>query len=125
MEYHALVKAISLKQPWASLVASGEKTIETRKWPTTYRGDVLIVSSKSPNIAPAGQALAIVEIVDCRPMTKADEVAACCQVYPRAWSWVLRNARPVEPFPVKGKLSFYDVADRLIRPVRQPNHARP
>ncbi len=103
------MKAISLKQPWANLVASGKKTIETRKWSTKYRGDVLIVSSKSPNIKPAGYALAIVEIVDCRPMTNKDEEAAGCKVYPKAWSWVLKNLRPITPFPVKGQLSFYDV----------------
>ncbi len=104
------MKALSLKQPWANLVASGKKTLETRKWPTKYRGDVLIVSSKSPKIEPTGQALAIVEIVNCRPMTKADESAACCPLYPGAWAWELRNVRPIKPFPVKGQLSFYEVA---------------
>lgn len=34
--------AISLWQPWASLMAIGAKTIETRGWPTSYRGPILI-----------------------------------------------------------------------------------
>jgi hypothetical protein len=36
------VKAITLHQPWASLVAIGAKKIETRSWRTTYRGPIAI-----------------------------------------------------------------------------------
>ena len=103
------MKAISLKQPWANYIASGEKTIETRKWSTKHRGKLLIVSSKSPNIPPAGYALAIAELVDCRPMVKADEKAAMCEVYPKAHSWILKNIRRIKPFPIKGQLNLYEV----------------
>src|SRR5262249_60256705 len=34
--------ALSLKQPWAALLAAGRKTIEVRNWTTSYRGEVLI-----------------------------------------------------------------------------------
>ena len=91
------------------MIASGQKTIETRTRHTHYRGPILIVSSKSPAIEPAGYAIATAEIVDCRPMTKEDEAAACCKVYPKAHSWVLAHIRPIKPFPVKGSLGFYDV----------------
>jgi hypothetical protein len=40
------VKALSLWQPWASLVALGVKTIETRSWSTSYRGPLAIHASK-------------------------------------------------------------------------------
>lgn len=40
------MKAISLLQPWASLVVMGVKTIETRSWGTKYRGPILIHASK-------------------------------------------------------------------------------
>jgi ASCH domain len=104
------MKAISLKQPWANLVAEGKKTIETRTWETKHRGDILIVSSKSPTSPePVGMALAIAEIIDCRPMTVADENAACCKIYPRAHAWTLRNIRKITPFPVKGSLGIYNV----------------
>ena len=33
-----IVKALTLWQPWASLVAMGHKQVETRCWPTRYRG---------------------------------------------------------------------------------------
>ena len=40
------IKAITLYQPWASLVAMGEKMIETRSWSTRYRGELAIHASK-------------------------------------------------------------------------------
>lgn len=93
------MKAISLWQPWATLVAVGNKH-ETRSWGTSYRGDVLICSTKTtprdvfakattdpkiysrmacwghtirkewPESYPHGVALAVVELFDCLP---ADE----------------------------------------------------
>ena len=39
-------KALSLLQPWASLVVIGAKTVETRSWNTDYRGRLLIHASK-------------------------------------------------------------------------------
>lgn len=40
------VRALTLRQPWASLVAVGAKTIETRGWSTDYRGPLLIHAAK-------------------------------------------------------------------------------
>lgn len=40
------LKALSLTQPWASLVAIGAKAIETRSWGTAYRGPIAIHASK-------------------------------------------------------------------------------
>ncbi len=36
------MKVLTLHQPWASLVALGVKTIETRSWSTKYRGPLAI-----------------------------------------------------------------------------------
>jgi activating signal cointegrator 1 len=36
------MKTITLTQPFATLVAIGAKTIETRSWPTRYRGPLAI-----------------------------------------------------------------------------------
>jgi hypothetical protein len=38
--------ALSLKQPWATLLVHGLKTIEVRKWPTARRGRVLIHAAR-------------------------------------------------------------------------------
>lgn len=39
------IKAISLWQPWASLIAVGAKKYETRSWATNYRGPLLICAA--------------------------------------------------------------------------------
>lgn len=102
------IRALSVQQPWANLIASGEKTIETRTWSTNHRGPLLIVSSRRPAIAPAGCAVAVCDLVDCRPMTEADEPAACCEIYPGAVAWVLADVRPLaRPYPLRGSLGLY------------------
>jgi hypothetical protein len=40
------MKALSLWQPWASPCVTGAKGIETRGWPTRYRGPLLIHAAK-------------------------------------------------------------------------------
>lgn len=101
--------AISVKQPWANLIASGKKSIETRTWQTDYRGELLIISSKVPRIAPAGFALAFVRLTDCRPMMPADESMACCEYRRGAYSWVLEDVRRISPFPVQGRRGLFAV----------------
>ena len=39
------MKALTLWQPWASLIAVGQKSIETRCWKTKYRGELAIHSA--------------------------------------------------------------------------------
>lgn len=41
------MKALTLYEPWASLVAIGAKKIETRSWPTNYRGPLAIHAGKT------------------------------------------------------------------------------
>lgn len=41
------MKALSLWQPWATLVALGEKKVETRCWDTKYRGLLAIHSTQT------------------------------------------------------------------------------
>lgn len=40
------MKALTLTQPWASLVALQQKRIETRSWSTNYRGELMIHAAK-------------------------------------------------------------------------------
>lgn len=40
------MKALTLTQPWATLVAIGAKKIETRGWSTSYRGPLAIHAAK-------------------------------------------------------------------------------
>jgi hypothetical protein len=121
-----VIKGLSVKQPWAGLIALGQKTIETRTWKTDYRGPLLICASarrderawqaNDPPICRVfAAALAIVELVDCRPMTQLDERQAMCERYPRANSLVLANVyRLPKPLPAKGALYLWDVDSVLV-----------
>ncbi len=103
------MKALSIKEPWASLILAGNKSIETRTWKTKYRGEILLCASKNPKGRLSGMAFATAEILDCRPMVKDDEKFACCEVYPKANSWFLGNITPIKRFPVKGQLGIFEV----------------
>lgn len=43
------MKALSIKEPFASLVSLGIKRIETRSWKTNYRGEIYIHASLTKN----------------------------------------------------------------------------
>lgn len=89
----ATIKAISIREPWASLILTGKKTIETRTWKTSYRGPLLLCAAKKPNyteVVPgwitqssmiAGTAFAICNLVNVRPMTFEDQKLACVYIY--------------------------------------------
>jgi hypothetical protein len=48
------MKALTLHQPWASLIAAGDKTLETRHWRTAYRGPLAIYAAAAePDFARA------------------------------------------------------------------------
>ena len=132
------MKALSVKQPWAHLITSGEKSIEVRSWQTDYRGKLLICTSqaeknyffevaeklaKVPNellLMPYGVACCIVELVDVRPLEKSDFIDAIldddfdCE---GQFAWVLANPVPVRFSKILGKLKLFEVADELIIPV--------
>lgn len=105
------MKALSLYQPWASMIARKQKTIETRTRRTSYRGELLICSSLKPEIPglPLGKALCVVEVIDCRPMEPRDEKAAQCSFYDKRFSWILYNIRRIEPFAVRGRQGLFNV----------------
>lgn len=46
------MKALTLTQPWATLIALGAKRIETRSWSTDYRGPLAIHAAKG--LGPVG-----------------------------------------------------------------------
>ncbi|NOG40471.1 MULTISPECIES: ASCH domain-containing protein [Candidatus Brocadia] len=105
------MKAISIKQPFIGWILEGKKTLEIRSWQTKIRGDILLCSSKFPKIGelPLGHAVAIAEIVGCRPFMKKDAKLACCGYEPGLYAWELANIRKIKAFPVKGKLGFFHI----------------
>ena len=44
------MKVITLKQPWATLVAEGLKKYEFRSWKLNYRGEILIHAGKGVDL---------------------------------------------------------------------------
>lgn len=47
-------KALSIRQPWATLLVHGIKTVEIRRWDTQFRGPVLIHASGIVDKRPEG-----------------------------------------------------------------------
>jgi len=111
--------ALSVRQPYAELITTGAKTIEVRSWRTKHRGQIVICATgrwhvtgvrDHGKIGPLGVVACVVDLVDVRPMKRTDARRALCD---RAdcdsslYSWVLENARRVEPEQVKGALGLF------------------
>lgn len=127
------MKAISIKQPWASLIAHGIKDIENRTWkcPQKYIGQrVLIHASKGKGdgwVLNKEQGLKLQMYPSNLKSTFYDDlpfgaiigsvvISDCVQNHPSVWAekgcwnWILKDAvlfdKPIEG--VKGKLGFWN-----------------
>jgi CheY-like chemotaxis protein len=105
-----IIKAIAVQQPEVTRLAAREVSIDVKTWTTDYRGPILLVSATTPRIEPAGYAIALARLVDCRPMTKEDERRAGKSVYPGARAWVYEEVEPLRIFPVDVRSDVFDVA---------------
>ncbi|MEQ8577588.1 MAG: ASCH domain-containing protein [Balneola sp.] len=130
------MKAISLWQPWATLMANNFKTIETRGWKTNYRGDLLICSTKNGLSKkafnetvehlgmkeleyPLGQALCVVDLYD---VIQTDMLSfydyfseeEFGDYSPGRFAWLTDSCRPIKPFQVVGQQGLFNVDDELI-----------
>lgn len=114
------MKALSVKQPFASLIVEGEKTIEVRSWKTDYRGEILIISSARPAYKhgyedmPDGVLLGVVELVDIVPLEKKHLYDAWLDMTDAQmrgqYAWILKNPRMYDSrLPMKSKLRLFDV----------------
>jgi ASCH domain-containing protein len=122
------MKAFSVRQPFAELIASGEKTIEVRPLRTHYRGALLVCSGVAWHASGAarwgriglrGVMVCVVDLHDCRPFTLDDagpakSVNSESALAASSWAWCLRSVRRVTPKPVRGALGFFFVPDGNI-----------
>lgn len=119
--------AITLHQPWASLIATGKKQYETRSWGTDYRGPIAIhagkklhddivlqhlLSVKRSDI-PLGAIVAIANITDCILMTEefigqqSQKELRCGDWEVGRYAWKLENVRAIEPISATGKQGLW------------------
>ena len=105
------MKAITIWQPWASLIACGAKKFETRSWKTDYRGPIAIHAGAKPylsvveglpeefqkalkdifdlryEILHIGKILATAELVDCHNIYKEKNKGAFISKED-GWLWI-------------------------------------
>lgn len=127
------MKVITLKQPWASLVAYGYKKYEFRSWKLNYRGDIIIHAGlgvdkeameqvKDLNLNfPSKKLMAIVHIDDCISLNNSISQAINKEnpiVYGNkirtGYAWKLSNVRLLDiPEVISGKQGIwnYDLKD--------------
>ncbi|HEY1054245.1 MAG TPA: hypothetical protein VGE24_03895 [Emticicia sp.] len=133
-----VVRALWWKQPYASAMLIGK--VETRTWETKIRGKVLICASQKGysekqifeisgeeigtwmyrdmahfNVLPdsdlLGHAIAIGDLVDCRPMRKEDESDTYVQYCEGLWCHIYQNVQAIKPFPIKGAQGWRILTD--------------
>lgn len=129
------MKALSIRQPWADLIAKGIKDVENRSWWTGTRERIYIHAGKtfdesghyymdgerlpgaSENLLPRkvdydfGAIIGEVDIVDCK-FRKAVLIDTGFSSWhnPGYWGFILAN--PVlydKPIPCRGQLGFFEV----------------
>ncbi len=100
--------ALSVRQPFASQIASGEKDEEYRAYKWSYRGPLVICATKSPKVdsLPCGVAVCIVEMVDC---------IECEDDEGTFYAWVLERPRAVKPVSIKGAQRPFKVGPEVER----------
>jgi len=120
------VKVLTVRQPYASDIASGVKTVELRSRATHYRGPLAIHSSAKPDKGleayceglPLGQVICVVTVVGCRVALCDDAQAACLpngeSVQAGTYAWEIADPRLVKPLPRRGKLNLWNLPDAEI-----------
>lgn len=131
------MRAISLWQPWATLIAIGAKQYETRSWNVSFRGEIAIHAARTanqlpiakmhpfcdvlaaagfthPSMLPLGAVLCVAEVVDCirvemiRSLFSSQEKAFGNYADDR-YAWMLANVRVLAtPIPASGQQGIWD-----------------
>lgn len=124
------MKVITIKQPFASLIAAGLKEYEFRTWKTAYRGELLIHAGKSVDAEamkkfeqldlsyPLGCIIAKATLTDCIKVDedlKQDLRRKNALVYSgttenpnwKGYGFQLADIQPMEPIYVNGKLGLW------------------
>jgi hypothetical protein len=133
--------AISIKQPWAALLAAGVKTIEVRSWPTHKRCFVWIHAAKREDSRPharemharyphleslfqlRGGVIGCGKIVACRAYRSPAEFRSDHNSHlnlvewfrePPLYGFVFEELQTVPFFPCPGNTSFFTVRGNIM-----------
>ena len=129
------MKVLTLKQPWATLVAEGIKKYEFRSWKTNYRGKILIHAGigidkeamkkfAGLNLTfPSKKILAEVEIVDCLFLDDelnkkiiSENNIAYGNKKREGYAWMLDNIKKINyEKEINGKLGLWNYDEGLIK----------
>lgn len=131
------MKALSLKQPYASLVVTGAKKIELRNWKTNHRGEFLVHASKVPiksdfsefllekNLMPLGAIVGKASLYHVKKYSSVFDWTSDIKYHlagpefqSSSYGFILTN--PVkfkEPIPCEGALNFWDVPEPIMKQV--------
>ena len=114
------MKALTICQPYADMIVTGEKVIENRTWPTSVRGRVAIHAGKSrswlddgdetsrPTIA-FGAIVATAEIYDCVRWEELSDEMKGRDDANGPWCFLLRDVIPFDPpIPARGAQGWWD-----------------
>ena len=114
------MKVLSIKEPWASLIIEGKKTLELRTWSTRYRGPLLIHRS-----GKCGGIVGVVELVDIVQIESSthflslrDKHQAPDTLYQEGlYGWILKNTKPIAFIPCKGQLGLWEPSDEILKQI--------
>jgi len=124
-----IMKALSLKQPYAELILQGRKKIELRKWNTKFRGEFFIHASKIPDKKtmdrfgfkelPLGCIVGKTTLTDVKKYDNESEHSKDKDLYLASSYWgnygfVLDKSQRLEEIPCNGKLGFWDFDSKLL-----------
>ena len=125
------MKVITIKQPFASLIAEGLKEYEFRTWKTKYRGEIFIHAVKSIDQKamkkfeeygleyPLGCIIARADLCDCIKVDnefrkvlneKNPKVYSEIVKHPEweGYGFKMENVKKIKPIPAQGKLSIWE-----------------
>jgi hypothetical protein len=106
--------ALTLTQPWATLVALGAKTIETRSWSTAYRGPIAIHAAKGfpgeardlCSVSPFRQVLQAAGIRGATELPTG--VIVCVTEIDHCYRFAEQSDDAIRSFSRKGKLPEFE-----------------
>ena len=139
------MKALTIKEPWATLIIDGYKKYEFRSWKTNYRGKILIHAGVSEEKAmlkkfkdynlncSKGMIIGEALLTDCILVTKEfeeellkiDKTVYGRESHEMTYAWKLENVIKYDkPILIKGKLGLWNYEEETMHEMRLNDEKR-